>query len=103
VILVARPDFAPDGWVHESVWYEEVTDFQWGSEHDGRPFLLLFHPPHVRPEWVRPWRLLWFRWGRRRQVQVEHTETKIPFSKKRDPALAVILDQLRKRKIPKHP
>jgi hypothetical protein len=96
ILLVWQRLFPLRDWVHDSVSYEEVSSWRWGREHDGRPFVVLSHPPHVRLEWVPARRFLWFRWGNA-EGPVAHIETKIAFGSKRDPAIEVVQQRLEER------
>jgi hypothetical protein len=93
ILLVWPRQSSLRDWTHDSVWYDELTSWRWGQEHDGRPFVVLVHPPHIRLEWVPAHRFLWFRWGNA-EGAVEHTHTRITFRSKRDPAIAVVRDRL---------
>jgi hypothetical protein len=93
ILLVWTRVFPRHDWTHDSVSYDEVIDWRWGREHDGRPFVVLIHPTHIRLEWVSAHRFLWFRWGNA-EGPVEHTDTKITFRSKRDPAIGIVRDRL---------
>jgi hypothetical protein len=88
VILVWQPGTV-GRWVHDSVWYDEATDWEWDEEHDGRPFVVIRHPTHLRPGRVPAHRFLWFRWGIAERP-VPHVETKVSFRSRRDRAIKVV-------------
>ena len=81
-------------WVHDSVWFHEITAWCQGHTHDERPIVVVEHPPHERLEHVPAHRVLWFEWGNA-AGQVTHASTELRFPSRRDPAFLAALDGLR--------
>ena len=87
IIITWRTD-APDrprAWLHDSVWFHEVTAWRQGLAHDERPVIVVEHPAHERLEHVPAHRVLWFEWGNA-VGPVMHTSTELRFPSRRDPA-----------------
>jgi hypothetical protein len=64
-------------WVHDSVWFHEITAWRQGHTHDERPIVVVEHPPHDRLGHVPAHRVLWFEWGNA-VGPVTHTSTERP-------------------------
>jgi hypothetical protein len=100
-ILFAWQPITPSDaeWRHDAVAFDEVTRWSIGRRHDGRPMLLLEHPPHLRPVIVPAHRFLWFKWGNA-EIEKPHTDTTFLFGKSRNPVFAWIRGELWGREIP---
>lgn len=88
----ATPD-RPRAWVHDSVWFHEVTAWRQGRMHDERPVIVVQHPAHERLEHVPAHRVLWFEWGDA-VGPVMYTSTELRFPSRRDPAFLAVLEGL---------
>jgi RHS repeat-associated protein len=77
----------------ESYTLDEIEGWQLGWTHDGRPFVVLRHPPRLRPEHAPAHRVLWFEWGNR-TVSVPRGTTTIRFSTRRDRVFCALTDTL---------
>jgi len=86
-------------WCERSVAFADAADWRRGTEHDGRPFVVLTHGPIVRREWVPGHRFLWFRWGRGVRT-VPCTSSEFSFGRRRDPVFAALVRALTDRAIP---
>jgi hypothetical protein len=81
-------------WLHDSVWFHEVTAWRAGHTHDGRPVIVVEHPAHERLEHVPAHSVLWFGWGNA-VGPVTHTSTELRYPNRRDPAFLAVLEGLR--------
>ena len=86
----------------ESFPFDQVDTWHLGWTHDERPFVVFRHPPRMRAEWTRAHRFFWFTWGNA-STPVPHTETRVPFPRKRDPVFLALVDELRRRRIAEEP
>ena len=86
-------------WWERSVAFADAADWRRGTEHDGRPFVVLTHAPIVRCEWVPGHRILWFQWGRGVRT-VPSTSSEFSFGRRRDPVFAALVGALTDRAIP---
>lgn len=96
-IIIAWRTAAPDRpreWLHDSVWFREVTAWRLGHTHDERPIIVVEHPTHERLEHVPAHRFLSFEWGDA-VGPVRHTSTELRFPSGQDRAFLAVLDGLR--------
>ena len=89
-------------WNERAVPFHEVTGWAPGTEHDGRPFVLLHHAPIVRLGWVPGRRFLWWRWGRGVRM-VPWDSIEFSFSRSKDPVYAALVEALEIRALPERP
>jgi hypothetical protein len=84
----------------DDVALQDVTSWHVEWSHDGRPTLVLDHPPVIRRERRRQRTILWFRIGGG-SVDGARRRTRIPFPGRRDDAYRGLVQRLTSLGVPR--